>query len=120
MLEIVEKKDMQIRNRKDKYQEYRLAMVKLLPWLIDNIMDSENFRIVVLVDDLAKEMGVKFTTKSDQALYRGIRYVLFNESFNVEMGKSRSGKQVFVIKLGTEDDKLPQSLSKEWSTYGDR
>jgi len=96
----------------EKYGKYAVAIQKHVSWIKDQIATSKDGTIRVKAADLGKEMGGDFAKKNPTSLYWGLKYVLFNEGIVVDTGTHKSGDKLLVMRLGTEEDKLPPSLSK--------
>jgi hypothetical protein len=96
----------------EKYGKYAVAVEKQVQWIKDAIGQSKDGSIRVKAVDLAKEMGGDFAKKNPTSIYWGLKYVLFNEGIVVDTGTHKSGDKLLVMRLGTEEDKLPPSLSK--------
>lgn len=96
----------------EKYGKYAVAIQKSVPWLKEQIGSSKDGTIRVKATDLAKEMGGDFAKKNATSIYWGLKYVLFNEGIVVDTGTHKSGDKLLVMRLGTEEDKLPPSLQK--------
>lgn len=96
----------------EKYGKYAIAIQKHVSWIKDQIATSKDGTIRVKAADLGKEMGGDFAKKNPTSLYWGLKYVLFNEGVVVDTGTHKSGDKLLVMRLGTEEDKLPPSLSK--------
>ena len=96
----------------EKYGKYAIAIQKHVPWIKEQISTSKDGTIRIKAADLGKEMGGDFAKKNPTSLYWGLKYVLFNEGVVVDTGTHKSGDKLLVMRLGTEEDKLPPSLSK--------
>lgn len=96
----------------EKYGKYAVAIQKHVTWIKDQIAASKDGTIRIKAVDLGKEMGGDFAKKNPTSLYWGLKYVLFNEGIVVDTGTHKSGDKLLVMRLGTEEDKLPPSLSK--------
>lgn len=96
----------------EKYGKYAVAVTKSVPWIKEQISGSKDGTIRIKAADLAKEMGGDFAKKNPTSIYWGLKYVLFNEGIVVDTGTHKSGDKLLLMRLGTEEDKLPPSLSK--------
>lgn len=96
----------------EKYGKYADAVKKSIPWIKEQIAGSKDGFIRVRATDLAQEMGGDFARRSPTSIYWGLKYVLFNEGVVVDTGTHKSGDKLLIMRLGTEEDKLPPSLSK--------
>lgn len=96
----------------EKYGKYAVAIQKHVPWIKEAIGQSNDGTIRVKAADMAKEMGPDFAKRNPTSIYWGLKYVLFNEGVVVDTGTHKSGDKLLVMRLGTEEDKLPPSLSK--------
>lgn len=96
----------------EKYGKYAVAVTKSVPWIKEQIAASKDGTIRIKATDLAKEMGGDFAKKNPTSIYWGLKYVLFNEGIVVDTGTHKSGDKLLLMRLGTEEDKLPPSLSK--------
>ena len=96
----------------EKYGKYGIAIQKTVPWIKEQIAGSKDGVIRIKTVDLSKEMGGDFAKKNPTSIYWGLKYVLFNEGIVVDTGTHKSGDKLLVMRLGTEEDKLPPSLQK--------
>lgn len=96
----------------EKYGKYAVAIQKHVSWIKEEIANSKDGIIRVRTSDLAKEMGADFAKRTNTSIYWALKYVLFNEGVVVDTGTHKSGEKLLVMRMGTEDDKLPPSLSK--------
>lgn len=96
----------------EKYGKYAIAVQKSVPWIKEQIVESKDGIIRIRATDLAKEMGPDFAKKNPTSIYWGLKYVLFNEGIVVDTGTHKTGDKLLLMRLGTEEDKLPPSLSK--------
>lgn len=96
----------------EKYGKYAVAVQKSVSWIRDQIAEAKDGVIRIKAADLAKEMGGDFAKKNPTSIYWGLKYVLFNEGIVVDTGTHKSGDKLLLMRLGTEEDKLPPSLSK--------
>ncbi len=100
------------RTKGEKYGKYAIAVQKHLTWLKESIGDSKDGCIRMKVKDFAKELGKEFETKNETSIYWALKYVMFNEGVVVETGTSKAGDKLLLMRLATDEDKLPPSLSK--------
>ncbi len=96
----------------EKYGKYAQAIAKDVNWLKDQIDQSSDGKIRVRIRDIAKQMGPDFDKKSDTAIYWGLKFVLFHEGIVVDTGTAKDKSKLLVMRRGTENDKLPPSLTK--------
>ena len=96
----------------EKYGKYAIAIQKNVQWIKDQISGSKDGVIRLKAADMAKEMGPDFAKRNPTSIYWGLKYVLFNEGIVVDTGTHKSGDKLLLMRFGTEEDKLPPSLSK--------
>jgi hypothetical protein len=96
----------------EKYGKYAVAIQKHVEWIKEAVGQSKDGTIRVKAADFAKEMGPDFAKRNPTSIYWGLKYVLFNEGIVVDTGTHKSGDKLLIMRLGTEEDKLPPSLSK--------
>lgn len=95
----------------EKYGKYAVAIEKHVPWIKEQIAESDGvIRLKAL--DMAKEMGGEFAKKTPTSIYWGLKYTLFQHGIVVDTGTHKSGDKLLIMRFGTEEDKLPPSLSK--------
>ena len=95
-----------------KYHKYTVAIekAKLVPFLKESIKDKGTIRLKT--KDVIKELGGDFASRHPTSIYWGLKYVLFHEGIVVITGKHVDGDEVLVMRMGTPEDKLPDSLTK--------
>jgi hypothetical protein len=96
----------------EKYGKYAQSIAKEVTWLIGQITDSPDKKIRIKTRDMANAMGGDFVTKSDTAIYWGLKFVLFHEGIVVDTGTAKDKIKLLVMRMGTPKDKLPPSLTK--------
>lgn len=96
----------------EKYGKYAVAIQKHVSWIKDQIAGSKDGTIRIRAADMAKEMGPDFAKRNTTSIYWGLKYVLFNEGIVVDTGTHKGGDKLLVMRLATESDVLPPSLSK--------
>lgn len=96
----------------DKYSKYAVAIKKNIPWIKESIATSNDGTIRMKTIDLAKEMGGDFPKKNPTSIYWGLKFVFFTEGIMVDTGTHKSGDKLLLMRLATEEDRLPPSLSK--------
>lgn len=101
-----------VKTKGEKYGKYGAAIAKHVPWIKEQIKSSKDGTIRVKAADIGKEMGPEFAKKNPTSIYWGLKYVLFNEGIVVDTGTHKTGDKLLQMRLGTEEDKLPPSLSK--------
>lgn len=100
------------RTKGDKYGKYAEAIKSHIDWIREKIEESKDGHIRAKAKDIAKEMGQDFVGRDERSIYNGLRYVLFNEGIVVELGTHTDGDKLLIMRLATEEDRLPQHLSK--------
>ncbi len=100
------------RTKGEKYGKYQIAIQGSVPWIKEAISKSKDGTIRIKTTDLAKEMGGDFPKKNPTSIYWGLKYTFFHEGVVVDTGTHKSGDKLLLMRLATEDDKLPPSLSK--------
>lgn len=96
----------------EKYGKYAIAVEKHVPWIKEQISGSKDGTIRIKAADLGKEMGPEFAKKNPTSIYWGLKFVLFNHGIVVDTGTHKAGDKLLLMRLGTEEDTLPPSLSK--------
>lgn len=96
-----------------KYAKYQAAISKAIPEIKELIANSKDGYFRVKVADIAKEMGSDFPGKNPTSIYWGLKFTLFQEGIVVDMRAHKNGvDKVLMMRTGTKDDKLPESLAK--------
>ncbi len=122
MLELVSEDDVigkgrgKGKTKGQKYGKYIKAIAPQLDWIEEEIEKSKEGSIRMRVADIAKEMGKEFTTKHETSVYWGLKYSLFQDGIVVDQTTHKDGSKILVMRQATEDDRLPQSLSKYLDT----
>ncbi len=96
----------------EKYGKYAVAIQKHIPWIKEQIGGNPEGVIRIRAADMGKEMGGEFVKKNPTSIYWGLKYVLFQEGIVVDTGTHKTGDKLLIMRLGKEDDRLPQSLAK--------
>ena len=121
-IELVNQEDVVARGKKggrtkgQKYGKYMKAIAPHLDWIEGEITTSKDNTIRMKVKDIAKEMGKEFASKHETSIYWGLKYSLFQEGIVVDMSTHKDGEKILVMRDATDDDRLPQSLSKYLET----
>lgn len=100
------------RTKGEKYGKYASAIANSIEWIKEAISKSKDGTIRIKTTDLAKEMGGDFPKKNPTSIYWGLKFTFFHEGIVVDTGTHKSGDKLLLMRLATEDDKLPPSLSK--------
>lgn len=93
-----------------KYENYRLAIENIVPFLKENLEKSKNGIIRIKTNDIVKEMGDKFEHKHSTSIMWGLKFTLFNEGIMVRSGKHNDGDNLLIMTKRKENDTLPPSL----------
>ena len=95
-----------------KYHKYIIALekAKLVPFLKESLEKQGTIRLKT--KDIVRELGGDFASKHSTSIYWGLKYILFHEGIVVTTGKHVDGDDVLVMREGTPEDKLPDSLTK--------
>lgn len=99
-----------------KYENYRLAIENIVPFLKENLEKSEDATIRIKIIDIVKEMdkemeiGDKFEYKHSTSILWGLKFTLFNEGIMVRSGKHKDGSDLLILSFRKENDTLPPSL----------
>ena len=104
------------RTKGEKYGKYAQAIAPHVQWLLDRIKEApegpdKKKRIMMKYTDIKKVLGSYFEKLSDKAIYWGLKFVLFHEGIWVEQGKMKDNTPLLVMRMATETDHLPPSLT---------
>lgn len=94
-----------------RYGKYAKAIAPHVQWFKDSIDESSDKAILVKVADIKNELGGEFVKKNDVSIYWALKYVLFSEGIVVDTSTHEDGGKLLAMRHGTEDDRLPPSLS---------
>lgn len=90
---------------------YEMTIVKLIPWIREQINKSHDNIIRIKVTDIKKEMGPEFEKISEIELYWGLKPVLYKYSISLETGKTKNDEALYLMKSFKEII-LPQDIIK--------
>ena len=94
-------------NKRTKYGKYLEVIAPHIEFLKSQISSSPDGFIRLKTEDIATTIGMK---KSPNAIYWGLRYVLFFEGIIVNSGKSKNDEHMLIMRAKTDIDQLPLSL----------
>ena len=92
------------------YGYYFTAISEHIPWLKEQITKSKKGYIYVKKNELENSLDLK-VINFDSLLF-ALKFVLFENGMVIDKVRLKDGTRVFSIRLGSEDDVLPESLRK--------
>lgn len=94
------------------YIKYAMAVDSMIPWVKEQINNSDIKFVTVLVEDLIKEMNIDYEEKSFQSLYAHLKFVMLTNGIVINSGTHSSGKRVFTMRMASYRDKMPKYWKK--------
>ena len=114
MIKIVDIEDVKQGRYCKPYVYYSTAISKYIPWLKEQISKSKEGCIYIRKNDLENGLGIKVV--NFKSLLLALKFVLFEHGMVIDKVRLY-GTRVLSIRMGTEDDELPNSLSKLGDKY---
>ena len=115
MIKIVDQEDVrQGRLCYKPHNYYFTAISKYIPWLKEQISKSKEGCIYIRKNDLENGLGIKVA--NFKSLLLALKFVLFEHGMVIDKVRL-CGTRVFSIRMGTEDDELPDNLIKLGDAY---
>lgn len=91
-----------------KYVECAISVNGIIPWIKENVKNSELKMIAMLKEEFAKELGLGVTEVESLTFYQNLKFVLLVSGIVVQNGFNNSGKKLFVMRDATYRDKMPK------------
>lgn len=89
-------------------EKYRQAVSELIPWMKQRIGESDDVKIRVRIEDIKNEMGHEFLDKTDSAIFKDLRYILFDEGLFVTKGRHKDGSALLIFRIVSQRDRPPR------------
>ena len=89
------------------YGVYSLAISEHIP---EQISKSKDDHIYIRKNDLEETLGIKII--AFDSLLWALKFVLFEHGMVINKAHMRDGSRIFSIRIGIEDDVLPESLRR--------
>ena len=94
------------------YIKYAVALDHMIPWINEQINNSDTKFVAIPFEDLIKEMGITCDEKCFSSLYAHLKFIMFTNGIVINSGTHSSGKRVFTMRMASYKDKMPKYWKK--------
>lgn len=91
-----------------KYVECAISVNGIIPWIKENVKNSELKMIAMLKEEFAKELEFDISEVESPIFYQNLKFVMLVNGIVVQNGFNDSGKKLFVMKDATYRDRMPK------------
>lgn len=98
--------------RQYEYIKYAMAVDHMIPWIKEQIKNSDDKFIVILLEDLTKDMGIGFEEKNFPVLYSHLKFIMLVHGIVMNSGIHKSGKRTLTLRMVSYKDKMPKYWKK--------
>lgn len=113
------------------FDQFVIAINPYIQWLKDEINKSKDKKIRIKIKEITKAMGEPFTSRSDNIIYKGLKFALFIEGIVVNISNSKmlssnskilsseyeDEEVILIMSIGNENDTLPYPFSEHLIHY---
>ena len=99
---------MDIVTNRPKYLECAISVNGIIPWIKENVNNSELKMVAMLKEEFAKELGLNISEVESPTFYQNLKFVLLVNGIVVQNGANNSGKKLFIMRDAIYRDKIPK------------